>query len=334
MRGIRTSLAQRLAAGLCLALLLAGTGMAHAEPAPAAEVLIKQAYRGIMGGPELRDLYAAQAEKPPYRGISVQRDVKYGPFGRDLLDVFTADGGAKAAARPVLLFMHGGAFLYGNKTSPGADGKPGPFFDNVMLWAARNGMVGVNIGYELAPSARFPQTQREIAAALDWIGAHAKEIGADPSRIYIMGHSSGAAQLAAYLGHEAYQSRFPVAGAILVSGLYDYTMPMVGLSYPGNGEAAGYFGEDPAKIAEATPIGGLMRSAAPMLIVTAELDPELFHDQARQLVQGLCTLGHCPAIANLRGHNHSSEMMSVNTADASLTSVVLRFLKSQDALGR
>ena len=58
---------------------------------------------------------------------------------------------ARAASRPVLVFVHGGGFTGGNKSTPGS-----PFYDNVPLWAARNGLVGVNITYRLAPQHPWP----------------------------------------------------------------------------------------------------------------------------------------------------------------------------------
>jgi triacylglycerol lipase len=49
----------------------------------------------------------------------------------------------------VLIFVHGGAFVGGNKrTTPTS-----PFYDNVMLWAVNNGFIGVNATYRLAPQS-------------------------------------------------------------------------------------------------------------------------------------------------------------------------------------
>ena len=56
-----------------------------------------------------------------------------------------------AAPRPVLIYVHGGAFTAGNKRAPGS-----PFYDNIALFAARSGFVGVNITYRLAPQHQWP----------------------------------------------------------------------------------------------------------------------------------------------------------------------------------
>ena len=85
-------------------------------------------------------------EKEPYPGVKIERDVKYGAADRNLLDVFTP--ATDSSVRPVLIFVHGGAFVGGNKRGPGS-----PFYDNIMLWAVKNGFVGVNMTYRLAPQS-------------------------------------------------------------------------------------------------------------------------------------------------------------------------------------
>src|SRR4051794_7661050 len=82
--------------------------------------------------------------------VKITRDVKYGPADRNRLDVFQAgaEAGGNApsasakvsASKPVLVFVHGGGFVMGDKTSPGS-----PFYDNVGVWAAHHDMIGVNI---------------------------------------------------------------------------------------------------------------------------------------------------------------------------------------------
>ncbi|MFX9688552.1 alpha/beta hydrolase, partial [Acinetobacter baumannii] len=79
----------------------------------------------------------------------VERDVKYGPAERHLLDVFVPE--KNPGARPVLIYVHGGGFVAGNKRPPNS-----PFYDNILLWAVNNGCVGVNTTYRLAPASPWP----------------------------------------------------------------------------------------------------------------------------------------------------------------------------------
>jgi triacylglycerol lipase len=91
---------------------------------------------------------------------------------------------APTGARPVLVFVHGGGFTGGNRRTGDS-----PFYDNIMLWALKNGMVGVNMTYRLAPQSQWPAAQQDIASALAWVQDNIASHGGDPSRIVLMGHS-------------------------------------------------------------------------------------------------------------------------------------------------
>ena len=72
--------------------------------------------------------------------MTVVRDQSYGYNERHILDVFAPAGEATGAPRPVLIYVAGGG---GNKIEQVPEGDA--FYDNVMLWAVKNGMVGVNV---------------------------------------------------------------------------------------------------------------------------------------------------------------------------------------------
>ena len=110
---------------------------------------IKEIGRGI-DPPKTAAIYAPLQQKEPYAGVKVVRDLKYGPDARNALDVFMPE--SAAGPLPVFIFVHGGGFVAGNKRGPGNS----PFYDNFMLWAAKNGMVGVNATYRLAPANPWP----------------------------------------------------------------------------------------------------------------------------------------------------------------------------------
>ena len=72
----------------------------------------------VIDPPKTAALYAPMQETEPYQGVRIERDVKYGPADRHLLDVFMPE--ASSSVRPVLIFIHGGAFVGGNKRAPGS----------------------------------------------------------------------------------------------------------------------------------------------------------------------------------------------------------------------
>jgi acetyl esterase/lipase len=264
-------------------------------------------------------LFAALHEKEPFADVQVIRDVRYGEDVRHRLNVFQAKDAAKTA-RPVLVFVHGGGFIGGDKSMPGM-----PFYDNVGVWGARHGLVGVNITHRLAPQHAWPAGSEDVAAALQWIRKNIAEQGGDPRRIFLMGQSAGAAHVAQFLAHARFESadRSALAGAILVSGLYDTN------TMDKNPLFKAYFGEDASVYAERSALPGLAESSVPLLVTLAEFDP---FDFKRQYVELLRTYlekkRNLPRLAWLPGHGHLSGILAVNTDHDFLGDRVLEFIES------
>jgi len=272
----------------------------------------------VINPPETAKLYLPLAQTEPYADVQVERDLHYGPAERNLLDVFAP--ASPGGARPVLVFVHGGAFTGGNKRGPG-----GQYYDNIMLWATRSGYVGVNMTYRLAPQYVWPVAQLDIAAALSWVRQNIAARGGNPARIVLMGHSAGAAHVAQYLGHPQFHIApgSGLVGAIMVSGLFDPT------TAEANPPLRAYFGTDPARYAERSALPGMAKTRLPMLLVVAELDPPYFHAQAEQARASLCQSGACPQTVKLLGHNHMSEVFAINTNDQVLTGALRAFINAR-----
>lgn len=286
---------------------------------PAIEASLRQMGRVIdpMGTARL---YAPLHPREPYADVKVQRSLAYGSDARHLLDVFTP-GTASASARPVLVFVHGGGFVSGDRRV--ADS---PFYDNVMLWAAEHGMVGVNMTYRLAPQHTWPAAQEDIAAALRWVRQNIGVYGGDPSRIVLMGHSAGATHVAHYLGHAQFHvaPHGGVIGAVLVSPLPLFDMDMADSSVLQL--IQNYFGRDASRYAEQSPMAGLGTVGVPLLLVFAELDPADFQRQVLKAHEALCQAGDCPPLLELRGHSHLSEIQAVHTRDHALGDAAAAFI--------
>ncbi len=265
----------------------------------------------VVAPPPTEKLYAPLAQREPYAGVQVRRDVRYGTDARHLLDVFTPT--TPKTGQPVLVFVHGGAFMRGERRTGDS-----PFYDNIMLWALSQGMVGVNMTYRLAPAHPWPAAQQDIQAALKWVRENIAASGGDPSRIILMGHSAGAAHVAQYVAHPQFHVApgSGLAGAVLLSGLFD----------PATAEAnpplQAYFGKDTAQYPARSAVPGLAASRVPLLIAYAELDPEDFHAQSGQLNHALCNAGRCQGLYKLMGHSHMSEVYSINTVDKTVTDLI------------
>lgn len=262
-------------------------------------------------------LYAPFHEQEPYRDVRCTRDVFYGPHERHRLDVFEPVDGGQEGGLPVLVFVHGGGFVGGDKRQPGT-----PYQDNVALWAVRHGLVGVNITHRLAPEFAWPAGAEDVAAALQWVREHVAQHRGDPDRIHLMGTSAGAVHAASYVSHpEFHRGGDPgIAGAILLSGAYDFST-----SEP-NERLRLYLGEDRSRYAERSSIDGLVESNVPLLYVLAELDPPNFEQQALEVIsRHFARHGRWPRFIRLMGHNHFTATLHLNTPDEYLGRQVLDF---------
>jgi acetyl esterase/lipase len=262
-------------------------------------------------------LYIPLQEKEPYAGTKVLRDARYGPDARNLLDVFSPE--TAGAPRPVLLFVHGGGFVAGNKRAPGS-----PFYDNIHLWAVRHGMVGVNITYRLAPAVTWPSGAQDLGQAVEWVMTNISALGGDPKRVYLIGNSAGATHVTDYLSQVALQ-KFKdqrIAGAVLLSGIYDLT------TFDLQAQLKPYFGDDVVRYAERSSLNGVLKSSVPLLVSQAEHDPLPFENQAKQLRDALCKSPRgCQTFVVLAKHNHLSQVQSINTSDTTLTRHLLQFIR-------
>jgi len=251
------------------------------------------------------DLYAQRVPKAA-PGVSSVEDLAYGPDARQRLDVF-APAAAPGGAMPVVLFVPGGGYVGGAKSREGV-----PFYQNVGVFFARHGIVGVTMNYRLAPKHAWPAGGEDVAAAIGWIRKNIGDYGGDASRIFLFGQSAGGTHVAHYVFDERLQpadGRDGVAGAILQSAVLD---PAGG---PGGPNVEAYFGPR-AGWAEKSLLTKLEGRKIPVFIVFAELDPKPFRDQAALLAEGLAKRdGASPPTLDLPGHNHISEIAHLGSAD-------------------
>lgn len=311
-------MAMGLSRNLAAALLLAATPAALAQTAMPPDIAEKIAAIGrVIDPPKTAPIYAPLHGREPYGGVTIARDVKYGPADRNLLDVFVADGAT--GARPVLVFVHGGGFTGGNKSTPGS-----PFYDNVPLWAARNGLVGVNMTYRLAPQYPWPAGPEDVGAALRWVAENVSKYGGDPSKVVLFGHSAGATHAGTYAAMPQFHGPkgIGIAGLILTSGIYDLA------DFPINDGYRSYLGADASLYPARSPIGGLRKLAIPAMVVYAELDPPPFIPQYEKLVAAMADApGGKPKTLMLPKHSHLSLGYAIGTSDTTLTGPILDFVK-------
>ena len=239
-------------------------------------------------------------------GVSSVEDLAYGPDERHRLDVF-APAARPGRAMPVVLFIPGGGYVGGAKNREGV-----PFYQNVGVHFARNGVVGVTMNYRLAPKHPWPAGGEDVAAALRWLKKHIAEFGGDPDRIFLFGQSAGGTHAAHYVFDERLQPANRddgVAGVILQSAVLDPA------GAPPGPNVEAYFGPSTGW-AEKSLLAKVSGRKIPVFVVACELDPKPFRDQAALLIAALAKRdGAQPPSLDLPGHNHISEIAHLGSSD-------------------
>lgn len=260
--------------------------------------------------------------EPPL-DVDVIRDVHYGEHERHRLDIFTSSQN-RNHNKPLLLFVHGGGFIAGDKHTAGS-----PFYDNIAIWAVRNGFNAVNMTYRLAPDFQWPSGIQDIRAAIELIKHKGFEFGIGTAKLFLMGQSAGAAHAAAYAAHPELYAPHPheLKGLILLSGLYNFTSMQIGPL------ERSYLGDDAGLYSPRSSLAGLVASNIPMLLTLAELDPPLFEQQTLELVSALQQKHqHPPQLVRMMGHNHLSVALYLGLDDDMFAPQLRNFIheKSDD----
>src|ERR1700688_328933 len=182
---------------------------------------------------------------PLYPGITITRDVSFGPNPKDLIDIFTADKGGEN--RTILMYLPGGA---GNKIEQ-QNREANAFMDNVARWATKNGMVGVLM--QRHPGQNWDDPAKDVSAMIQWVEANIAKYKGNPDRMFIWAQSAGNGPLGTYLGRpEVWGPKgVGVKGAILMSGQWN----IAPLEVPGAGRGVAPGAPNPAFAGAGTTCG-------------------------------------------------------------------------------
>lgn len=135
---------------------------------------------------------ATKASRKTPENIDAKLDLPYAATEnpRQRLDLYLPKSRKSDKPLPVIVFIHGGGWQAGNKSS--GIGNIGPFVSS-------GDYVGVSVGYRLTNEAQWPAQIHDCKAAIRWIKANAKEYGLDASKIGVWGTSAGG-HLVSFLG--------------------------------------------------------------------------------------------------------------------------------------
>jgi len=266
-------------------------------------------------------IYAALRAQMPTDGVKKTLNISYGAADIQKLDVY--EPSTPVTKAPVLIFIHGGAFIGGSKNS----------YDNIGYYMARHGVIAVLADYRLAPANPWPTGAQDVAGAVAWTRANVAAHGGDPAKIVLFGHSAGASHVAAYVLEKRFQpaTGSGLAGVILGSGLYDPSLDaLLGPNAPPNAADAAYYGADMTTYPVRSTALHADGAKIPTLIFEVEMDPLPMVIQNGALYTQLCHRdGQCPLMYRFLMHDHISAPTGINTGDESVSTPLLNFIKAR-----
>ena len=238
-------------------------------------------------------------------------------------------------AGPVLVYIHGGAWVIGDKREQGVP---------MMHELAARGWVCVAINYQLSPKATWPDHVVDCKRALAWVRAHIADYGGDPSFVALSGGSAGghlSALVAVTPNDPVWQPGFEdvdtsVEACVPFYGVHDVT---------GDPEASGVHGQgmvrllsrsvmkvtpddDRAAFEQASPDRRVSASAPPLFVVQGANDTLVPVQVARRFVARARAVSTQPvAYVELPWTQHAFDIMaSIRTRHTTMG--VVRFLES------
>lgn len=260
-------------------------------------------------------------------GVQQHRHIAYSDAGkRNLLDIYQPDA-PREGGFPVLLQVHGGAWVIGEKEQ---QAKP------LMYHMAQRGWVCVAINYRLSPKAAFPAHIVDVKKAIAWIREHIGEYGGNPDFIAITGGSAGGhlCALAALTPNRAeWQPGFEgvdttVQAAVPFYGVYDFRdrhrirpeMSMDGLLRDRVLQCSQQ--DNPALWDTGSPLSHVSADAPPMFVIQGTHDSLVWVEEARVFVAALQGVSTQPvAYAELPGAQHAFEIFHSVRTDHTVNAV-------------
>ena len=232
-------------------------------------------------------------------------DVAYGPTRAETLDIFPAAPRPDGRPAPVFVFFHGGYW----RALTAKD------FSGVALGLHQRGITTVVVNYALCPAVTIDEITRQCRAAVAWVMRHIQQHGGDPARVVLGGHSAGG-----HLTAMCLQTRWdedyglaadPLAGAVLISGIFDlaplrysYLQPAIQL--------------DDGLIRRQSPAFAVRPCRTPVWVTWGGAETEEFARQSATYHQAWLAAGNTGRLAALDGADHFTVIRGFERSDSPL----------------
>jgi acetyl esterase/lipase len=210
---------------------------------------------------------------------------------------------------PVVLFVHGGYWVGGDKEEP-RYGRG--LYGSIGIALAKRGIGCVVTNYRLSPETDIEGMLDDVTAAFRWTRENVARHGGDPKRIFLMGHSAGG-HLAALLG-----ACEPVRGVIALSAIWDVADMEARQGNAFNRDVTyPVFGRDAARWKKFSPLERTSREGPPVLILVGSRDFAYLIPQAERARD---RLGDRHKFRKLDGYDHFDMILRFGASEGDVIS--------------
>ncbi|GAA0741890.1 alpha/beta hydrolase [Sphingomonas sp. ABOLD] len=256
-----------------------------------------------------------------------KHNLAYGTAPEQTLDYYPPTVFTRSAP-PLIVFVHGGGWEHGAKDNATGAAKIRHF--------TGNGYAFATIDYRLVPGATVEQQAQDVATALAWLVAHARDLGFNPNRMVLMGHSAGA-HLAALVAtdprymHAQDLMLDQLRGVVLLDGAaYDVPAQMAEAGRFMRPIYTKAFGTDPARQRALSPVA---HSKGPNVLsfLILHVQREDGTRQSEALARALRAEGSKVEVQGFEGRGlrgHVAMNRQLGEADYPATAVVDRWLSA------
>jgi len=240
---------------------------------------------------------------------------------KDLLDIYMPKDKKDV---PIIVYFHGGALLYGDK-SMGQD---------IGHKVAESGIGLVSVNYRLSPEFQHPTHVNDAAAATAWVINNIEAYGGNPKKVYVSGHSAGA-YLAALLAIDSslLQVRnkvdFKITGAILISPFL-YVEETAKDRIEMDSRYKKIWSNNPDKWLEASVTPHIGKNRDNILLIYADGDDAWRKEQNERFAKSMAEAGNLNVITNeVANRNHSSLISAILDNDDMVVNLISKFVSEE-----
>jgi acetyl esterase/lipase len=263
---------------------------------------------------------STSSEKTPYE-VEIKHDLTYydgaeADKKKHKLDLYLPKNKMDF---PVVMFVHGGGWEFGDKVFFGVHEGVGKMF-------ARHGIGAVVINYRLSPGVRHPEHIKDVARAFAWTYKHIADYGGRPNDLFLCGHSAGGHLVSLLATDESY---LKAEGLSLKN--VKAVMPISGVYRIPDNLFNEVFGTDPVERKSAGPMNHVHEGCPPFFIVYADHDYPYCDAASEEFCKALKAKNVSAETLKMKDRNHLDIIGKTTKDDDPCAKALVKFVGEHEA---